>query len=206
MWLILLPALSPQLGSLRSTSELYTSFLHHLSLCYVLFGVIPPPVFIFYSVHFTFCAHFPVFPAPHKASCVHCVWAPVSGPPVFWARWSSLLWEALWHGERIKYWSWYWFLQSVLHPAWLQSPSILTRVTRIVHQLMSVQQFGHEYDQQAGLIHTFILMPDHILNRVSSNKFQNQLLFILLKYNYMLCPQISEIFGWWGSLKSLIVI
>lgn len=39
---------------------------------------------------------------PHVASCVHCMWAPISGPPILWARWSRLLWETLWHGEGMK--------------------------------------------------------------------------------------------------------
>ena len=60
-----------------------------------------PSIFPSVSSHFM-VFFFPVFPPPHVASCVHCMWAPISGPPVLWARWSRLLWETLRHGEGMK--------------------------------------------------------------------------------------------------------
>lgn len=66
--------------------RLSTTYLHHF-FC----------LFIFYG-------HFPVFPPPHVASRVHCVWAPISGPPILWARWSCLLRETLRHGEGNEDW------------------------------------------------------------------------------------------------------
>lgn len=58
------------------------------------------------SAYFLLSIHilWPFSCLPHVASCVFCVWAPISGPPVLWARWSRLLWETLWHGEGIKDW------------------------------------------------------------------------------------------------------
>lgn len=54
----------------------------------------------------------PVFHFPHLASCVHYLWATVSGPSLLWTSWSCLLWETLWHGEINRKW----LIQTAAHP------------------------------------------------------------------------------------------
>lgn len=99
VWLILLSVLSPQLCSVISTPTSSFHYMQSVSFIIFLSGVIPPLFCLF-----TFYGRFPVFRPPHVASRVQCVWAPVSGSPVLWAKWSRLLWETLWHGEGIKDW------------------------------------------------------------------------------------------------------
>lgn len=99
VWLILLSVLSPQLCSVISAPTSSFHYMQSVSFIIFLSGVIPPLFCLF-----TFYGRFPVFRPPHVASRVQCVWAPVSGSPVLWAKWSRLLWETLWHGEGIKDW------------------------------------------------------------------------------------------------------
>lgn len=88
-------------------SYLYHLYLHSLSLSCVHHSSIIclSPLFSLMS-SFLLCFHiyvcFPICLPPHVASCLHCMWAPISGPPILWARWSCLLWETLWYGEGIK--------------------------------------------------------------------------------------------------------
>lgn len=77
-----------------------------VTLCIHSFSGISPPSSIYCILASPVISHFtvlfPIFPSLHVASCVHCVWAPISGPPVLWARRPCLLWETFWHGEGIK--------------------------------------------------------------------------------------------------------
>lgn len=77
-----------------------------LSFC--LFGFFSLVLFRLVSSSFLLSVHvllqFSCSIPSHVASRMHCVWTPISGPPVLWARWPCLLWETLWHGEGIKGW------------------------------------------------------------------------------------------------------
>lgn len=58
------------------------------------------PVLHLFFLSSTMSSSSPTLPSRvHVAPRVHCVRAPLSGPPVLRARGSRLLWKAFWHGE-----------------------------------------------------------------------------------------------------------
>lgn len=137
-----------------------------------------------------------IFLPPHAASCVHCMRAPVSGPPVLWARWPRLLWETLWHGEGIRGRPAVDYLHRVwLLPAWLEPPNLHTRVTLIYkfQQQLSVRHFGPERDLRSRLAIFFAVMPDYIFNPVTWNKFLIQHLYCTLFWNSLRKTVLPEV-------------